>query len=165
MEKTDATSQGGCREWVARAGLWGATQRRAGASALRSASATSLSPLLVLQMKLSRPNCVRQHVSPGVACLGSLPVGKQLIAWSKSHPWRLWASQTARQLFVFSQVLSLPASSTHQKYFGSALQFQPHKCVLFHDYFLIIALGKTALGPVPNHVPGMASYIQDGVFG
>lgn len=90
-------------------GQWALGRHLEAGRALCSPSALSLSPLLVLQMKLSRPNCVCQHISPGVARLGSLPVGTQLIAWSKSHPWRRWASrsgQTALCVFSGSQLAS-----------------------------------------------------------
>ena len=131
---------------------------------LRSLSAASLSPLLVLQMKLSRPSCVCQLPR---SCPPWLPA-----CWNTANSVgrkppleALGISERPDSSLCFLRLSACQLVPHIRNILGQHSSFQPHRFVLFHDYFLIIALGKTALGPIPNHVPGVASYTQDGVFG
>lgn len=97
--------------------------------------------------------------------LGSLPVGTANSVEQKPPLEALGISERPDSSLCFSRLSACQLVPHIRNILGQHCSFQPHRFVLFHDYFLIIALGKTALGPVPNHVPGVASYIQDGVFG
>lgn len=121
----------------------------------RHPEAAGASARLVLSLPLTlacppneavKANCVCQHISPGRPALAPCLL-EQLIAWSKSHPWRRWASrsgQTALCVFSGSQLASW--FHTLEIFWVSTAVFN-HRFVLFHDYFLIIAWEKLHWAP------------------